>query len=178
MKKMNCIDKETVVYENNKENTARYVLGERGKKTLYCLAINPNTATPDNLDRTSIKVRTIARNNGFDGWILINVFPIRSENVSSLPDLSNEKEIEKNLEAIRKHIPKGKVTIWAAFGNSIRTKPYLVDCLKGIAEGLSDHIIHWVATRVNVSGTPKHPLYERNEALLTEFDMESFLKNI
>lgn len=38
------------LYERNRDNSARFILGESGKKALVCVGINPSTAEPNNLD--------------------------------------------------------------------------------------------------------------------------------
>ena len=66
------------LYEKNRNNTARYILGETGKKPLVCVGINPSTAAPNNLDRTLTNVKRFSELNGYDGWLMLNVYPQRS----------------------------------------------------------------------------------------------------
>jgi hypothetical protein len=43
------------LYENNEDNSARFVLGQvlnPTGRTLLCFGINPSTACPENLDST------------------------------------------------------------------------------------------------------------------------------
>jgi len=63
------------IYVNNDDNSIRYALGTKGKKTLFCFGINPSTAEPNNLDNTLKKVQKIALNNGYDSWLMLNVYP-------------------------------------------------------------------------------------------------------
>jgi len=37
--------------------------------------INPNTAEPKHLDNTMKSVDRLAKTNGFDSWIMMNVYP-------------------------------------------------------------------------------------------------------
>ena len=53
----------------------RYILGTRGKNPLVCIGINPSTAEPDNLDNTLKSVERIAHHNGYDSFIMFNVYP-------------------------------------------------------------------------------------------------------
>ncbi|MBI2419155.1 MAG: DUF1643 domain-containing protein, partial [Ignavibacteriales bacterium] len=66
------------IYEKSTNNSARFVLGETGKKTIICIGVNPSTATPDKLDPTLESVKRIAKHNGFDGWIMLNIYAQRS----------------------------------------------------------------------------------------------------
>jgi len=45
------------LYSKTSDNKARFLLGEKGNKTLICIGINPSTAEPDNLDRTLTVVK-------------------------------------------------------------------------------------------------------------------------
>lgn len=55
----------------------RYILGTRGKKPLICMGINPSTAIPDRLDNTLKSVERIALANGFDSFLMFNVYAQR-----------------------------------------------------------------------------------------------------
>jgi len=68
------------IYENNKDNTCRFVLGTVGKNLLVCIGVNPSTAEPDKLDNTLKSVARISEANGFDSCIMINVCPQRATN--------------------------------------------------------------------------------------------------
>ena len=50
--------------------STRYILGTRGEKPLICVGINPSTARPGALDPTLKSVERIARNSGFDSFIM------------------------------------------------------------------------------------------------------------
>ncbi|MBP5289726.1 MAG: DUF1643 domain-containing protein [Clostridia bacterium] len=169
--------RENWLYEINADNSARYVLGEKGKRMLVCLGINPSSATPEKLDKTSISVRSIASNNRYDGWVIINLYPVRGTNISSLPDEMDPEEVKKNVAAIKRLICTDEVDIWAAFGDLFYSKSYFFNCFKELLDGLSNVKVHWKATRINRSGTPRHPSREKNSAVLVPFDMESFVNS-
>ena len=56
----------------------RYILGTRGENPLICIGINPSTAEPDCLDNTLKSVQRIAGSNGFDSFIMFNVYAQRA----------------------------------------------------------------------------------------------------
>lgn len=92
------------LYLNNKTNTERYILGESGKNIVACIGINPSTAEPNSLDQTLKKVKTVSEFNGFDGWIMYNVYPQRATNPSELnAEMNNDNRI-KNSGTIRQSI--------------------------------------------------------------------------
>ena len=58
----------------------RYILGTVGKRPLITIGINPSTAAPDALDNTLKSVQRIALGNGFDSFIMFNVYAQRATN--------------------------------------------------------------------------------------------------
>lgn len=67
----------------------RYILGTRGKKPLICVGINPSTARPGALDPTLKSVERIARNNGFDSFIMFNVYAQRATSPDDMEHTCN-----------------------------------------------------------------------------------------
>ena len=65
-------------YEPHTYQSYRYVLGRVGKHPLVCIGINPSTAQPGALDPTLKSVERLAAANGFDSWIMFNVYPQRA----------------------------------------------------------------------------------------------------
>ena len=49
--------------------------GAGGRRPLVCIGINPSTAQPGALDPTLKSVERLANANGFDSWIMFNVYP-------------------------------------------------------------------------------------------------------
>ena len=66
------------LYAPNFYSEYRYILGTRGKNPLICGGINPSTAKPDALDNTLKSVQRIADGNGFDSFLMFNVYAQRA----------------------------------------------------------------------------------------------------
>lgn len=75
----------------NTETRYRYVLGAfkefppRGK-VLICFGLNPSTGVPADLESTVKNLKDIAFSKGYDGWVMLNLFPLRdpdSEHLSN-----------------------------------------------------------------------------------------------
>ena len=66
------------LYAPNFYSEYRYILGTRGKNPLICIGINPSTAQPGDLDNTLKSVERIAIGNGFDSFIMFNVYAQRA----------------------------------------------------------------------------------------------------
>lgn len=65
------------LYVPNTYSEYRYILGTRGQKPLICVGINPSTAAPDALDPTLQSAQRIALNNGYDSFLMFNVYAQR-----------------------------------------------------------------------------------------------------
>ena len=168
------------IYANNEDNTSRYLLGIEGERPIFCFGINPSTAEPNAMDNTIRKVTKISEHNNYDSWIMMNVFPVRSTKFDDLcEELTDNGKFEhkKNIDFIKTTLSKyGKVDIWLAFGDHIFDRSYLPNCFIEIYNALSDIEINWYATKLNKSGTPVHPLYQKDDSDFVKFDSDSFIK--
>ena len=106
------------LYEKNKNNTSRYVLGTVGHKPLVCIGINPSTAEPGKLDNTLASVESISLANGYDSWIMLNVYPQRSTDPNNLHELRDFTIDRDNMDAIRRILEEYKPTIWGGLSTN------------------------------------------------------------
>lgn len=161
------------IYEINKTNTARYVLGEINEynsKTLICFGVNPSIASPDVLDNTILKVRKIAYNNNYSNWIMLNLYPQRATNPKQLDLLEHEYHSQANIAHIRDIILKySKADILLAYGNLIDQRHYLKKCLKDILNLLNKEFKgDLYIIKMTKKGNPIHPLYQPNNSRLVK----------
>ena len=167
------------IYLNNEDNSSRYVLGIIGEKPIFCFGINPSTAEPNNLDPTLKSVNAISRYNGYDSWIMFNVYPKRDAIFENLDSVIQNKEHLRNLNIIIDTISKYEnVDIWVAFGNHLYDRDYLIPCLKDIYHKLLNLNVNWLSIGSNKSGAPKHPLYQKHTVHLSPFDMASYIEKL
>ena len=166
------------IYENNEDNSCRYALGVKGNNVLFVFGINPSTAEPNKLDPTLRKVKSIAEHNNYDGWVMLNVYPVRETQFEKLPEVPDVEETVRNVKSIMETIgEEDEIDIWVAFGDLIDQKEYLLPCWKKIMDSIDKKEIRWFVTALNKTGAPRHPLYQRNDCKLIEFDMKKFLLN-
>ena len=164
------------IYSANKDNTVRFLLGEKGKKNLICIGINPSTATPEKLDKTIITLRKIANLNGYDGWLMINVYPQRDTYPYNIHDKQLNELIELNKSEINRILSESNYQdVWAAWGNEINRRPYLLDCLKEI-RNLFDKKYHWIHySNPTKYQNPRHPSRLGYNDTFTNFDIDNYL---
>ena len=63
------------------------------------IGLNPSTATRDKSDTTVAKVEAVARRNGHDGFVMLNLYPLRATKPSTLPQRANATQLRRNLDA-------------------------------------------------------------------------------
>ena len=68
-----------------KDNRKRFLLGRKGNSELLAVGLNPSTANESSMDPTSKNIESIANQNGFDGWWLVNLYPGRYPKPKDLP---------------------------------------------------------------------------------------------
>ena len=168
------------IYAPNFYSEYRYILGTRGKNPLICIGINPSTAEPDNLDNTLKSVERIALGNGFDSFIMFNVYAQRATDPNAMEKVCNPLLHRENLEAFRYVLSIAeKPTVWAAWGTIIEKRDYLKDCLKDMIEAGEEYGAQWVcAGSVSKKGHPHHPLYLRKNETVRPFDVTAYLECI
>ena len=165
------------LYVPNFYSEYRYILGTRGKNPLICIGINPSTAAPDDLDNTLKSVERIALGNGFDSFIMFNVYAQRATDPDAMEMNCNRMLHEENLEAFRYVLSiSEKPAVWAAWGTIIEKRGYLMDCLKDmIAVGEQYGADWYCAGAVSKKGHPHHPLYLRKDEKIKPFDVVRYI---
>ena len=156
----------------------RYILGTRGKNPLICIGINPSTAKPGDLDNTLKSVERIALGNGFDSFIMFNVYAQRATDPDSMEDSCNLLLHRENLEAFRYVLSISEApAVWAAWGTIIEKRDYLPQCLRDMLAVGKEYGARWVcAGKCSKKGHPHHPLYLRKDEQIKPFDVEGYLQ--
>ena len=132
----------------------RYLLGTRGEKPLVCIGINPSTAEPDRLDPTLQSVERVAKNNGYDSFLMFNVYAQRATRPNDMERVCNEALHRANMEAFeQRRVPRQDANL--AIGER--------------------HGAQWyTAGRRSVKGHPHHPLYLKATSPLDAFDIRAY----
>ena len=170
-------DIEKWLYAPNFYSEYRYILGTRGKNPLICIGINPSTAEPDNLDNTLKSVERIALGNGFDSFIMFNVYAQRATSPDDMEKTYNPLLHRENLEAFRYVLSISKrPAVWAAWGAIIEKRGYLAQCVRDMVAAGQEFGATWhCAGAITKKGHPHHPLYLRKDEKLKPFDISAYL---
>ena len=168
------------LYAPNFYSEYRYILGTRGKNPLICIGINPSTAQPGDLDNTLKSVQRIAHGNGFDSFIMFNVYAQRATDPNAMERSCNLRLHKENLEAFRYVLSLSEApAVWAAWGAIIEKRDYLADCVRDMLLAGREFGARWYcAGAITKKGHPHHPLYLRKDEKIKPFDVESYLNKL
>lgn len=176
---LSAYDHSRWLYVPNRYCDYRYLLGTRGRAPLICIGINPSTAAPDALDNTLKSVSRIAAHNGFDSWMMFNVYAQRATDPNDMDAERNDRLHAENMKAFA-YLLDGcgegtPPTVWAAWGTLIEKRPYLVSCVEEMIALGKSRGARWVcAGKRSVKGHPHHPLYLRKDETIRPFDVEAY----
>ena len=168
------------LYAPNFYSEYRYILGTRGNNPLICIGINPSTAKPDDLDNTLKSVERIALGNGFDSFIMFNVYAQRATDPDAMEWQCNMQLHKQNMEAFSYVLSISRTpAVWAAWGTIIEKRNYLLDCVKDMIRIGKEHGARWYcAGKVSKKGHPHHPLYLRKDEKIRAFDIDGYIGDL
>ena len=176
-------DRDVWLYVPDFYTEYRYILGTRGDNPLICIGVNPSTAEPGNLDNTLKSVQRIAAGNGFDSWIMFNVYAQRATRPDDMDRVRNEALHRANMAAFRyvlSRVGEGlSPAVWAAWGAVIEKRPYLSACVRDMAAIGQEYGARWLcAGKCSKAGHPHHPLYLRKDEAVRPFDVAAYLDTL
>ncbi len=158
----------------------RYILGTRGSRPLICIGVNPSTAIPGRLDNTLKSAERIALFNGFDSFLMFNVYAQRATNPDDMDRELNPALHAENMKAFRYILTRAgeAPAVWAAWGAVIEKRAYLPGCVLDIAALGESFGARWLlAGPRSRAGHPHHPLYLKKDSPLEPFpDLKEYLR--
>lgn len=170
------------LYVPNRYCDYRYILGTRGSRPLICVGINPSTAAPNALDNTLKSVERIALSNGFDSFIMFNVYAQRATRPDDMEKECNPVLHRENMAAFRwalEQTKTGSPAVWAAWGAIIEKRSYLSDCLSDMIRIGRELDATWYSAGArSKKGHPHHPLYLRKDSTLDPFDAALYVEQV
>ena len=176
-------DRDAWIYVPDFYTEYRYILGTRGKNPLICIGVNPSTAEPGNLDNTLKSVQRIAAGNGYDSFIMFNVYAQRATRPDDMDRERNEQLHRENMRAFAYVLSQAgegyRPAVWAAWGAVIEKRSYLPGCVRDMVSAGAEYGARWVcAGKCSKAGHPHHPLYLRKDEPVRDFDVSAYLDRI
>ena len=175
-------DRSRWIYVPDHYSEYRYLLGTRGQHPLICIGINPSTAIPDRLDNTLKSVERIALHNGYDSFIMFNVYAQRATDPDDMEQELNPVLHQENMKAFSWLLSQYSFPpdLWAAWGAVIEKRPYLPLCVLDMTSIGCQFGARWFTSgNRSKAGHPHHPLYLKKDSPLEPFaDLTDYLKSI
>ena len=118
----------------------------------------------------------LASANGFDSWIMFNVYPQRATNPNDMDKTPDRALCDENLRWLRAVLAQTEPTMWAAWGTLIEKRAYLPGLMREMVALTRERDIPWVTFGPrSKKGHPHHPLYLRKDSTPEPFDVENYL---
>jgi len=166
-------DRNRWIYVPDHYSEYRYILGTKGSHPLICIGINPSTAAPDRLDNTLKSAQRIALFNGYDSFIMFNVYAQRATLPDDMEKVLNPVLHRENMKAFEWILKQysSACSVWAAWGALIAKRSYLPGCVRDMISIGNRYGAHWyTAGPRSKAGHPHHPLYLRSDSFLVPFN--------
>lgn len=142
---------------------ALWRIWDKGKPFVMFIGLNPSTANENDSDNTITKVKKIAMHNGYGAVYMMNCFPYVSTDPAQMV-LCQPKTLEWNINSIWllevSKVCKDVVFAWGAF-------PIVSEM--GRDKDMINTFPKAKALFINKNGSPKHPLYCKDESRLIDF---------
>ena len=138
----------------------RFLYGRKGNSELLVIGLNPSTANESSMDPTSKNIESIASQNGFDGWWIINLYPGRYSKPKYLPKKPNKIYLKENLKIINKIIKNEDFKIknvLLCWGNNVNRHDYLKNQMDIILKILKESNFSFSCIGITKLGNPLHP---------------------
>ncbi|WP_162455136.1 DUF1643 domain-containing protein [Pseudoxanthomonas kalamensis] len=165
------------LYACDRADRCRYLLGRGGDRLLFTIGLNPSTATREKSDTTVAKVEQVALRHGFDGFAMLNLYPVRATDCSTLPDAVERKVWAENLRRIVEIVSSTEMPVlWAAWGSGIRTRGYFLQAAHELSQRLDGSGARWQHFGpLTAEGHPRHPSRLRYAWNFGDFAIDRYL---
>lgn len=146
------------IYHSDNGDRWRYTLGRSGSRPLLAIGLNPSTATQERADPTVARVQRVAALHGFDGFVMLNLYPVRATDYRTLPAKVNATAFERNLQAIEEIVSQHeRPTIWATWGQPVVHHSYFLKARDALYQRLSNYHPDWRRLgSLTATGHPRH----------------------
>lgn len=164
-------------YIHTKDNSIRYTLGKYYERPLIFFGINPSIASDKQNDATISIVEKISRSRGYDGYLMLNLYPLRATKITNVfPAEYDSAVYARNLGYISERIYSGAELV-AAWGTHIGDRPYFIEALTQINQIAKEKHAKWICLNKTKAGHPHHPTRLAYHKMTFEhFDMDCYIR--
>lgn len=162
------------IYKATEDNLSRYTIGKLGSNMLFVIGTIPSTSTSTTSDQSTTCVSNISSKHGYDGFVLVNLYPVRKLNFQEPFDVEEKQNNINEIQEVLRNYPKCN-TIWAAWGDNIdRNEEYRL-MLKEIYSSIKAEAFNWVCFGgITSNGNPKSPIGNSYSNSFEKFDIKRY----
>ncbi|RYH61130.1 MAG: DUF1643 domain-containing protein [Alcaligenaceae bacterium] len=163
------------IYHSDHGDQWRYTLGRSGRRPLLTIGLNPSTATQERLDPTVTRVEKVATLAGYDGFVMLNLYPVRATDYRTLPTNIDKIAFDTNLDQIETVVAEQtEPVIWAAWGQPVVHHGYFLKARDQLYERLAKYAPTWRRFgELTATGHPRHASRLDYRWKLEPFDITS-----
>lgn len=168
------------LYANSSDDRSRFLLGRSGVRPIVVIGLNPSTATQAKPDTTLSKVEAVAFRTGHDGFMMLNLYPVRATDHTMLSHRADSKQMKRNFALIECIVAAQRgPTIWAAWGASIVARPFFVSAAMELVARLRRYAPRWQCYGpLTAGGHPRHPSRLRYAWRFSEFGADAYAERL
>lgn len=169
----------TGLYHCNINDTEQYLLGHipqpNNKKLSIYIGAYPHTDSDQGLQ--SELQQTLAQQNTHN-WCLMHLYPVRTSQPQALDEKLNKTAHKKNLDTLSQfleHYYGHTIQVWAAWGEHIKERHYLLRCLNELSNLIPSHASwYWLEPNTNETKL-RPPVLLGDDLELQELDINGYL---
>ncbi len=167
------------LYSRSADEHCRFALGRSGTSNLLVIGLNPSTATRHRSDTTIAKVERVAERFGFDGFVMLNLCPIRATHFEDLPRVAERRRTRHNIRVIESFVERERrPVLWAAWGASIHVRTFLVATALQLIVRLRRLEPDWRHFGpLTARGHPRHPSRLNYDWKFARFDADGYAES-
>jgi len=164
------------ICKESKQKIARYIIGKEGSNPLVLFTLYPEDHSLAKWSATIKKVIKMSEALDKDGWLIINVYPIKINSVSEINQIENMQLVYRNREEIKDLFNKYNVTtVWAAWGNEVQENTFLWYELKNLLKRIPNNLKWITIGKLSREGHPVFNGKTLNISKMKPFVIEDYL---
>jgi hypothetical protein len=167
------------ICKESKQRKARYLIGKEGGNPLVLFTLYPEDQSLSKWDDRIKKVAKMSETLDFDGWLIINIYPVIINDLKEMDSIINKQFIYRNREEVELLFKKYNInTVWAAWGDEINNTVFLWNELKLLAKRIPKNVKWITVGKISKDGNPIYNSRSMNLTLIRPFDVKDYIKNI
>lgn len=166
------------ICKESKQKVARYIIGKEGSNPLILFTLYPEDHSLAKWGATIRKVVKLSEALNNDGWLIINIYPIKINSISEIDHVENIQLVYRNRDIIKELFNRYNITtVLAAWGNEVEENNFLWFELKNLLKRFPNNI-KWIT--IGELSKQGHPVFDDKVLKLSKmksFVIEDYLKN-